>query len=185
MDGQPVNSMFCSELQVGGFHSRAQSCTGLQLVKENLSSQGSRGACLVCPGPASGAKSRFQSLGCLADELWSQQDHTALSRSAETRGSPPGRWAGRGRDLSGWWSAFLERGPGAPGSTSRRVGCSLHSLPLSRAHPLRDPGPSLSLPLFLWRSPEMLQRLTGQRCEGHHGGCPGKAGSVSPCPECG
>ena len=63
-------------------------------MKENLSSPGSRGACLICPGPASGAKSRFQSLRGLADKPWPQQDLTALAELQRAGAALQGGWAG-------------------------------------------------------------------------------------------
>lgn len=76
------------------------------MSKGELELSGLSGARLVCPGPASGIKSRFQSPGCLADDRW----------PLRSRDGSAGLLGGGGEDLSGRRSAPWreEMGPADP-----------------------------------------------------------------------
>lgn len=79
------------------------------MSKGELELSGLSGARLVCPGPASGVKSRFQSPGCLADDRWPQP---VCGVGTALRGC----WAGAGKtSLAGGLPSWREEmGPPGP-----------------------------------------------------------------------
>ena len=91
-----------------------------KLVRENLSSQGSRGACLVCPGPASGTESRFQSPRAWLTSSGLGETALPLAYLQRVQGRPlRGLWAkGGGGALPSLDSGLspVERGLGLQGA---------------------------------------------------------------------
>lgn len=90
-------------------------------VRENLSSQGSQGACLVCPGPASGAESRFQSPRAWLTSSGLGETALPLAYLQRVQGQPLwGLWAkGGGAVLCPLWTVVRPPWRGAWGSRER------------------------------------------------------------------
>ena len=119
-----------------------------------MSSQGSQGACLVCPGPASGAESRFQSPRAWLTSSGLGETALPLAYLQRVQGQPL-RGLGRCSALSAEWSVPRGEGPGAPGSACGRADacpCPGHThcwIPVP-ASPCPLFHPRGSLRLFLW-----------------------------------